>query len=178
MNSLPLEHSVSSIQRAKEINTANRAQAQLVKMKLKETGSGPKELFPEKIPNNQRRSDTFDATDATADLFAKKMAAPFLDGTGEAPPRNRDRMSRITKQTLEERITPADSSSRNSFNIRGTAEQHQDVGISIKGTAIASGVQAKELFPYKIGLNSGKELFAEKLEGRGARRRKAEDMFY
>lgn len=48
-----------------------------------------------------------------------------------------------------------------------------DQGIAIKGT----GPTVKELFPDKFG-NSGKELFAEKLEGRGRRRQKAEDMFY
>jgi hypothetical protein len=53
-------------------------------------------------------------------------------------------------------------------------------GISIKGT----GPTVKELFPEKfrggsgsVG-NSGKELFAEKLEGRGRRRQKAEDLFH
>jgi len=36
----------------------------------------------------------------------------------------------------------------------------------------------KELFPDKFSGNTGKELFAEKLEGRGRRRQKAEDLFY
>jgi hypothetical protein len=53
------------------------------------------------------------------------------------------------------------------MSIRGSG------GITIKGSA---GV--KELFPGKAG-NVGKELFSEKLEGRGGnRRRKAEDLFY
>jgi hypothetical protein len=47
-------------------------------------------------------------------------------------------------------------------------------GIAIKGR----GATVKELFPDKFGNNAAKELFAEKLEGRGQRRQRAEDMFY
>ena len=175
MNSLQSEQSDPSLRRAKRSSSANRAQAQLIKTRLKEASNGPKELFPEKASSNQRHTDAFDAT---ADLFASKMALPFLDGSSDAPTQKRDLMSRITKPKLEERITSEDSSDRNGFNIRGAAEQHQDVGISIKGMAAVLEAPVKELFPYKIGLNSGKELFAEKLEGRGGRRRRAEDMFY
>jgi hypothetical protein len=49
-----------------------------------------------------------------------------------------------------------------------------DQGIAIKGTATS----VRELFPEKFGSNAGKELFAEKLDGRGRRRQKAEDMFH
>lgn len=73
---------------------------------------------------------------------------------------------------LADRITPAPSSG--GFSIRGMASKRgPDQGIAIKGT----GPTVKELFPEKFG-NAGKELFAEKLEGRGRRRQKAEDMFY
>jgi len=48
-----------------------------------------------------------------------------------------------------------------------------DQGMSIKGT----GATVKELFPDRFNPNSGKELFAEKLKGRGQKRQKAEDMF-
>ena len=176
--SLQSLQSDSSLHRAKRSSSANRIQAQLIKTMLKEASSGPKELFPEKSSSNHRRSDAFDASDATADLFASKMTTPFLDGTSDAPPREKDPRSRITKTNLDQRINLAGSSDRNNFNIRGAAEQRQDVGISIKGTAIVSSAPVKELFPYKIGLNSGKELFTEKLEGRGGRRRRAEDMFH
>ncbi|OLN97517.1 Uncharacterized protein C16C4.16c [Colletotrichum chlorophyti] len=47
-------------------------------------------------------------------------------------------------------------------------------GFSIKG---AAGANVKELFPDRFDGNSGKELFANKLEGRGRRRQKAEDLF-
>jgi hypothetical protein len=45
--------------------------------------------------------------------------------------------------------------------------------MSIKG----KGGSVRELFPSKYGNNAGKELFDETLEGRGGRRRRAEDMF-
>lgn len=178
MKSVQSERSDSSLHRAKRSTSANRIQAQLIKTVLKEASNVPKELFPEKPSSNHRRSDAFDASDATADLFASKMTTPFLDGTSDTPPRENDLRSRRTKTTIEHRINSAGSSDRNGFNIRGAAEEHQDLGISIKGTATVSTAPVKELFPYKIGLNSGKELFAEKLEGRGGRRRRAEDMFY
>lgn len=88
--------------------------------------------------------------------------------------------------SLADRITPrggslADRISRDGdeggLNIRGNS------GLSIKGRADAdddfsirgassNGGQARELFPVKAG-NSGKELFSNKLEGRGNKRRTA-----
>jgi len=55
------------------------------------------------------------------------------------------------------------------------SKQAPDQGFRIKG---ASGTTVKELFPEKFGNNAGKELFAEKLEGRNKKRQKAEDLFY
>lgn len=47
--------------------------------------------------------------------------------------------------------------------------------MAIKGTA----PNVKELFPDKFNKNNvGKELFAEKLEGRNRRRQRAEDLFH
>lgn len=63
--------------------------------------------------------------------------------------------------------------STSGFNIRGiAAKRTTDQGITIKGTGTV-----RELFPEKFG-NAGKELFAEKLEGRGRRRQRAEDLFH
>jgi hypothetical protein len=63
------------------------------------------------------------------------------------------------------------------FQIRGMArERAAGQGLAIKGAA--ANTTATELFPSKFGSNVGKELFADKLEGRGRRRQKAEDMFY
>jgi hypothetical protein len=61
------------------------------------------------------------------------------------------------------------------FSIRGMASKRgTDQGIAIKGT----GPTVRELFPEKFGSNAGKELFAEKLAGRGRTRQRAEDLFY
>ncbi|KAF4908262.1 hypotheticall protein [Colletotrichum viniferum] len=47
-------------------------------------------------------------------------------------------------------------------------------GFAIKGAANSN---VKELFPSRFGGNTGKELFADRPEGRGKRRQKAEDLF-
>ncbi|KAJ2901321.1 hypothetical protein MKZ38_001988 [Zalerion maritima] len=62
------------------------------------------------------------------------------------------------------------------LSIKGISKRQpeNDAGISIKGRAAKS---AKELFPDRFGENTGKELFADRLEGRGRPRRKAEDLF-
>jgi hypothetical protein len=54
------------------------------------------------------------------------------------------------------------------------SKRGSDQGIAIKGT----GPTVRELFPEKFGSNAGKELFAEKIAGRGRRRQRAEDLFY
>jgi hypothetical protein len=106
------------------------------------------------------------------------MPVPFVDGSSDVLPRKRDLMSRITKPTPEDHRFSVGPSDQNGFIIRGHAGQQQPAGISIKGMALVSEPSVKELFPNKAGLNAGKELFSEKLEGRGGRRRRAEDMFY
>jgi hypothetical protein len=59
------------------------------------------------------------------------------------------------------------------FSIRGMAAQGgPETGYAIKGRGTA-----KELFPELVG-NAGKELFADRLEGRGRRRQRAEDLFH
>ena len=52
--------------------------------------------------------------------------------------------------------------------------QEEGIGIAIKGRAAKS---VKELFPGKFGENASKELFSDRLVGRGGPRRKAEDLF-
>ncbi|KAJ9142772.1 DUF2414 domain protein [Pleurostoma richardsiae] len=70
----------------------------------------------------------------------------------------------------------ASDSPTSGINIRGIAGQRGGAsqGFAIKGAAAS----ARELFPDKFSSNAGKELFVEKLEGRGRRRQKAEDSFY
>lgn len=128
-----------------------------------------KDLFPTKSSPNHHRSNAIDAADETADLFADRMAVPFVDGSQEArdAPRNK---------SVE--LFPA-SGKGEGLNIRGAASQDQ--GMSIRGTAglsIKGSASVKELFPSKYNGKSGKDLFSDKLEGRTIRRRKAEDMFY
>jgi hypothetical protein len=144
----------ASERRRDEIRVAeNRQKAHLIKAHLRDA-SIAKELFPEKTKTTHG-SNAFDSADQTADLFAHKMAVPFMDGSSEENPRN-----------------------GGGFSIRGTAKAPpaQPQTFSIKGAAMAPRV--KELFPSKFGDNAGKELFSERLEGRGGRRQKAEDLFH
>ena len=147
-----------------------------------------KELFPtKKIPTNtkkelfplkagvsaHRRSDAFDAADETADLFAQGLSVPFMDGAMDLPS-NHGRLKSTDPDPVAEDLADL---KRGGFSIRGAAKQVNH-GFSIRGKAtdVSAGSSVKELFPGKAG-NAGKELFAEKLQGRGAMRRTAADMF-
>lgn len=148
-----------------EAASANRLRAQVIKAHMKEAVA-TKELFPHKTGVNHRRSDAFDAADETADLFAHKMSVPLTDGSADA------HSGRLT-QTLG--TTTRNLNNETGFSIRGAAKSQPAPSFSIKG---AAGGQAKELFPSHFGENSGKELFSERLEGRGRQRQKAEDLFH
>ncbi|KAJ5115438.1 hypothetical protein NUU61_001197 [Penicillium alfredii] len=144
-----------------------------------ESNSGARELFPNKptssyIPkgqppskaSNHRRSDAFDASDETADPLGRRITAPFGDGHVES--------------TRNANVELFPDSARNEAHIRGAAREDQGFairgaanGMSIKGR----GASVRELFPSKYNSNAEKELFAGTLEGRGGRRRRAEDMF-
>lgn len=150
----------------------------MIKARLKEASRESREIFSNKSLINHRRSEAVDATDTAADLLAAKIPIPFVDGSSDVSPRKRDLMSRITKAKSEDHAFLGNANDQNSFSIRGIAKQQQSAGISIKGVASLPEPTVEELFPHKVGLNAGKELFAEKLEGRGRRRQRAEDMFY
>lgn len=143
---------------------ANRLKAQMIKARLQEASS-TKELFPHKLGVTHRRSDAFDAADATADLFAKQMAVPLMDGSSEQRSRKSD--------SLAARIVNSQNPEFGRLNIRGVAKASATNDFSIKGAA--QGKSAKELFPHN---NAGKELFESRLDGRGLRRQKAEDLFH
>jgi hypothetical protein len=148
---------------------ANRQKAQLIKARLREA-SATKELFPQKTAAVHRRSGAFDAADETADLFASRMAVPFMDGGADERLQSGGSLaSRITSRNAD--IEPS------GFNIRGAAKSsiNEPQSFSIKGAALTPRV--KELFPSTFGDNAGKELFSDRLEGRGGRRQKAEDLF-
>jgi hypothetical protein len=136
----------------------------MIKAQLRDSGS-PKELFPQKANINHRRSAAFDAADETADLFANRMAVPFMDGSGD---------SRVGS-SLASRITSNNADTKSSsFTIRGAAKSQL---VPVQNFSIKGAARVKELFPATLGDNTGKELFSERLEGRGRRRQKAEDLF-
>jgi hypothetical protein len=137
--------------------------------------SRTRELFPNKTASsfmkkevfhtrsslsNHRRSDAFDAANDTADLFSKKISVPLVDGPHDA-------METADDQSGDGGLSIRGAASNSGVSIRGSAN-----GIAIKG-----GSSVRELFPDKFNSNAGKELFSDKLEGRGGQRRKAEDMF-
>ena len=132
-----------------------------------------KELFPDKVnPSKHSRSDAFDAADATADLFANGMSVPFMDG----PSSRENPIHRLRSSGSKSQIDGGDVDV--GLNIRG-ASRKQNQGFLIRGGAAVNAIGTiKELFPAKAASNAGKELFAEKVEGRGARRNRAQDMFY
>ncbi|RFU31009.1 hypothetical protein B7463_g5343, partial [Scytalidium lignicola] len=152
---------------------ANRRKAQAIKNRLMESISNPKELFPRTAGVSHHRSDAFDAADETADIFANTMTVPFLDGTSDRRSRRPSLASRISGAKLIDRITPK-TDDTDTFNIKGSATASAVRDFAIKGGAGESSI--KELFPSH-NTNAGKELFSERLQGRGGRRKKAEDLF-
>ncbi|KAK1756901.1 hypothetical protein QBC47DRAFT_421998 [Echria macrotheca] len=121
--------------------------------------NSPRELFPEK-------------TARAKELFPTKLSSGTT--TGKAQMDQVDDTTILASAKLSDRITTRPAAS-GGLNIRGlAAKRASDQGLAIKGT----GPTVRELFPGKFGSNAGKELFAEKIEGRGRRRQKAEDMFH
>ncbi|EKV05338.1 Nucleotide-binding, alpha-beta plait [Penicillium digitatum] len=138
-----------------------------------ESESGNRELFPNKTTSsyikkevhpskasNHRRSDAFDAS---------------IPGTSE--------------HRRNSKIELFPESTNNGARIRGAATATEDQGFAIRGGSSngmsikGRGASVRELFPSKYdgdtsnNANAGKELFSDTLEGRGGRRRRAEDMF-
>ncbi|KAK0635514.1 hypothetical protein B0T17DRAFT_483649 [Bombardia bombarda] len=131
------------------------------------TASKSKELFPEKA--NRGKKELFPTKVSSSSATESKAQMDQVDDT-----------TVLASAKLADRITPrtaAAATPASGFNIRGIAKQRStDQGIAIKGT----GTTVKELFPDRFDKfgNSSKELFADKLGGRGRRRQKAEDLFY
>ena len=126
-----------------------------------------RELFPHKTEkSNHRRSDALDAGEL-ADLSSRITGAPASFGRLKSD----DMANGVVQGNHGFAIRGQDQG----FNIRGSAMKTS--GFSIKGAAQEPHQIVKELFPMKAG-NSGKELFGEKIEGRGGPRRKAEDMYF
>ncbi|KAJ5483948.1 hypothetical protein N7539_005744 [Penicillium diatomitis] len=135
---------------------------------------GSRELFPNKTsssylkkdlapgkPSNHRRSDAFDAADETPDLLGRRISVPSTESQSDKKRRNVE-------------LFPGSGSGRVDREVdQGSALRNAGSGISIKGR----GASVRELFPNKYQENTGKELFSGKLEGRGGRRQRAEDLF-
>ncbi|MCJ1394057.1 hypothetical protein MMC18_006935 [Xylographa bjoerkii] len=181
-------HPVPQESRKKELFPA-KASTGDIRLQILGISANSKELFPnKKIASNlkkelfplkagisiHRRSDAFDAADETADLFANGMTVPFVDGAIDRPPSH----GRLRPTDPDPVAEDLENLERGGFSIRGASKQ-VDKGFSIRGTAngASSAGAVKELFPVKAG-NAGKELFAERLHGRGGKRNRAEDMFY
>jgi hypothetical protein len=128
-----------------------------------------RELFPNKVSNESKAQ----MDQVPADVLAGMLRLSY-DGSADFSSfsafRSESYIQKIKMVTFKiaDRVTEPS----NGISIKGLAAQQ---GISIKGRA-----NKKELFPEKLGdnLNAGKELFAGKLEGRGRRRQKAEDLYF
>ncbi|KAI8958524.1 hypothetical protein F5Y11DRAFT_34463 [Daldinia sp. FL1419] len=155
----------------------NRDRAHAIKSRISRS-TRARELFPDSSAEGSGRLG--DEVEDTTTLLAKGIMLPLMDESSDtraAPGRRlEDRITVPSKSNkLADRITSADGSRDSSFNIRGTASQRSaNQGFAIKGSA---GKTAKELFPEKLGANSGKELFADRLEGRSRQRQRAGDLF-
>lgn len=149
----------------------NRDTARSLKERISRPSNSTRELFPNKVSNGSKAQ----MDQVPADVLAGMLRLSY-DGSSEFPSSfsafpARQKSSQRTKMVtfkIADRVTDPS----NGISIKGLASQQ---GISIKGAA-----NKKELFPEKLGgnLNSGKELFAGKLEGRGRRRQKAEDLYF
>lgn len=154
--------------------------------KNRSVGNLKKELFPNKsTSSNHRRTDAFDAANETADLFARGLSVPPADGVPTSRNNFTEKLAshalsygRLKSPDPEPELMALEVLDDGGLNIRG-ASRMQDSGFSIRGAADDSSCvpQVNELFPEKVVGNFGKELFADKLQGRGGKRNKAEDMF-
>ncbi|KAK7749870.1 hypothetical protein SLS53_000452 [Cytospora paraplurivora] len=152
----------------------NREKARSLKDRISKPSNRAKELFPSKASGSGKAQ----MDQVPEDVLAGMLRLSY-DGAVDTPqsfPNSRSRQStsnRMLTVIYADRITDAS----NGISIKGLARQQtksQQQGISIKGSSV------KELFPEKVGSNSnaGKELFANKIEGRGRRRQRAEDLFH
>ncbi|KAI1462503.1 hypothetical protein F4805DRAFT_137081 [Annulohypoxylon moriforme] len=140
----------------------NRDRARAIKSRLSRTNR-TRELFPDEPTTEAGRLG--DSVEDTTTLLSKGIMLPLMDGSNDTPTNG--------SRKLEDRITFPEKGS--GFSIRGTASQRStEQGFAIKGNA---GKSAKELFPEKLGINSGKELFADRLDGRLRQRQRAGDLF-
>lgn len=147
----------------------NRETARSLKERISRPASGARELFPNKASSGSKAQ----MDQVPSDLLAGMLRLSY-DGSADFPSsfsafrsqQNSNQGFKMITFKSADRVTDPS----NGISIKGMAASQ---GISIKGTA-----NKKELFPEKLGGNSGRELFASKLEGRGRRRQKAEDLYF
>ena len=129
-----------------------------------------RELFPHKTEkSNHRRSDALDAEEQ-AKLSSRISGVPASFGRLKSDDMATNGVVQEGSQGFN--ILGQDPG----ISIRGSAQAASD-GFSIRGAAQEPHQIVKELFPMKAG-NAGKELFGDKIKGRGGPRRKAEDMYF
>ncbi|KAL9058461.1 MAG: hypothetical protein Q9162_001757 [Coniocarpon cinnabarinum] len=144
---------------------------------LRDTSPAPRELFP------NRRSPVR-GDNAGKELFGNGVGTPYhrrtdaFDAADEAG-FDHDGSPTFHKKSrnLEDRITGGSPPRKRSHDEQRRYEpmttQPINPGFAIKGGAKQANARVKELFPEKVGDNSGKELFA----GRRTARQRAEDLF-
>jgi hypothetical protein len=139
--------------------------------------NAPKELFPTLASPNGMRSVELAPPSPVETRLNRNSLELFPNKRGSFSHHRRTAAFDSTpgrERSLAERITGRPSTApSDEIRVRGAAEN----GISIRGMANYQAPSVRELFPLKAGNNAGKELFGEKIKGRGGPRRKAEDMF-
>lgn len=145
-----------------------------------------KELFPSLAsPSGMRSADLVPLSPVDTRLNRKSIELIPNKRGSFSHHRRTAAVDTTPGRSLAERISGRPSTApSDELRIRGAAENGisirgmADHGISIRGMANQQQPPSiRELFPLKAGSNVGKELFGEKLKGRGGPRRKAEDMF-
>ncbi|ERF74508.1 hypothetical protein EPUS_03946 [Endocarpon pusillum Z07020] len=183
--------SISGTQTSSGQLASDKLQAQKQADRVAAAAKLKKELFPNRTDrSNHRRSDAFDARAkadaANADELSRRMRGR-MDISDHNTPASASSNGNAGKELFS---TPTSSSGAgprsgddSGLNIKGTAglSIKGGAGMSIKGAATAPA-NVRELFPDKFvkggSGNEGKELFSDKIRGRGTlRRNKAEDLF-
>lgn len=142
------DHAEMDTETSRAGTASNREKASGIRGRLA-LDNRTKELFPSKEPS-----------------AGKTHMDRLADGTDEA--------TRLMQINMS--VGGDEQEQQDLLYIRGEADRKvSTTGFTIKGAASAN---VKELFPGRFGAgNSGKELFVDRIEGRGKRRQKAEDLF-
>lgn len=168
------------------------------------SSNSSRELFPDRVNGAVHRRQS--AKDLTPNEVADAIGRYTFDGAsehrtycgsgrrpenGERRPRGedgggRDLFSRISGGPKVDSVygrlhgRPALEDGSDGFSIKGAGRADNDAGFSILGASRerAQNPLVKELFPLKAESGSGeKDLFDGRIKGRGAQRRRAEDLF-